>query len=82
MTRHQRLYRPLLPAPPLLAVQLQAALATEALEQSASSERERHRAIACILSASDGWREASAQVGGAFAPEQPDNPWLTTDEEK
>lgn len=35
---------------------------------------ERHRAIACFLSASEGWKEAARALGGAFAG---DNPRLT-----
>lgn len=30
-------------------------------------ESVRHAAIACYLSASDGWREAIKELGGAFA---------------
>jgi hypothetical protein len=33
-----------------------------------TAERERHEAIACCLSASDGWDEAIQRLGGAFAP--------------
>ena len=29
--------------------------------------RERQAAIACLLSASEGWRKAAKQLGGAFA---------------
>ena len=32
-----------------------------------ASDRERHAAIACLLSASEGWRDAVEQLGGAFA---------------
>ena len=32
-----------------------------------ASERERQAAIACLLSASEGWRDAVARLGGAFA---------------
>ena len=31
------------------------------------ADRERQAAIACLLSASEGWREAVEQLGGAFA---------------
>ena len=32
-------------------------------------EQQRHAAIACYLSASDGWRDARQLLGGAFADE-------------
>jgi hypothetical protein len=32
-----------------------------------ASDRERQAAIACLLSASDGWRDACRRLGGAFA---------------
>jgi len=32
-----------------------------------AAERERQEAIACCLSASDGWDEAMQRLGGAFA---------------
>ena len=37
--------------------------------QSAESanDRERQAAIACLLSASEGWRDACRRLGGAFA---------------
>ena len=37
--------------------------------QSAESaaDRDRQAAIACLLSASEGWREAIDRIGGAFA---------------
>jgi len=39
-----------------------------ALEGAESaSDRERQAAIACLLSASEGWRDALARFGGAFA---------------
>jgi hypothetical protein len=39
-----------------------------ALESTESAaERERQAAIACLLSASEGWRDAVGQLGGAFA---------------
>ena len=39
-----------------------------ALESAESvAERERQAAIACLLSASEGWRDAVGQLGGAFA---------------
>jgi hypothetical protein len=36
------------------------------------SSRERKAAIACFLSGGDGWREALALLGGAFAPDGQD----------
>ncbi len=39
-----------------------------ALRQSDSApDRERQAAIACLLSASEGWRDAVGRLGGAFA---------------
>ncbi|MFL6721124.1 MAG: hypothetical protein ACJ8FT_04870 [Sphingomonas sp.] len=38
-------------------------------EGKADAERERQDAIACYLSASDGWSEAVQRLGGAFAAE-------------
>ena len=35
----------------------------------AASEQERQAAIACLLSASEGWRDAVGRLGGAFAKE-------------
>ena len=32
-----------------------------------ASERERQEAIACLLSASEGWRQAAERLRGAFA---------------
>ena len=32
-----------------------------------ATDRERHAAIACLLSASEGWQAAAEQLGGAFA---------------
>ena len=32
-----------------------------------AADRERQAAIACLLSASEGWRDAVEQLGGAFA---------------
>ena len=32
-----------------------------------ASDRERQAAIACLLSASEGWRDAVGRLGGAFA---------------
>jgi hypothetical protein len=32
-----------------------------------ANDRERQAAIACLLSASEGWRKAAKRLGGAFA---------------
>ena len=42
--------------------------------RSGTSGRERRHAIACYLSASDGWRDACRALGGAFAPAEPSGP--------
>ena len=42
-------------------------LAELAGQQSQLSDRDRQAAIACYLSASEGWRNASQRLGGAFA---------------
>jgi hypothetical protein len=34
------------------------------------AERDRQEAIACFLSASEGWSEAARRLGGTFAPKQ------------
>lgn len=34
---------------------------------TAASDHQRQQAIACFLSASDGWKEAVKSLGGAFA---------------
>ncbi len=39
----------------------------ELLNASGLEERERENAIACYLSAGDGWREAMRKISGAFA---------------
>ena len=36
--------------------------------RSGGSDLDRAHAIACYLSAGDGWREAVEKLGGAFAP--------------
>jgi hypothetical protein len=36
-------------------------------QQSQLNDRDRRHAIACYLSASEGWRNASQRLGGAFA---------------
>ncbi len=38
-------------------------------ETKADTERDRQEAIACYLSASEGWSEAVQRLGGAFAAE-------------
>jgi hypothetical protein len=38
---------------------------------SEAEERARQHAIACYLSAGEGWREAVKELGGAFAEEEP-----------
>jgi hypothetical protein len=42
-------------------------LAELAGQQAQLSARDRQAAIACYLSASEGWRNASQRLGGAFA---------------
>jgi hypothetical protein len=39
----------------------------ELLDASGLRERDRENAIACYLSAGEGWREAMKKIGGAFA---------------
>ena len=39
----------------------------ELLNASGLEERERENAIACYLSAGEGWREAMRKISGAFA---------------
>jgi hypothetical protein len=39
----------------------------ELLNESGLEERDRENAIACYLSAGEGWREAMRKIGGAFA---------------
>jgi hypothetical protein len=39
------------------------------LADAALPERQRQAAVACYLSASDGWRDAGHLLGGAFAGE-------------
>ena len=36
-------------------------------EVDSAADRERRATIACLLSASEGWRDAVEQLGGAFA---------------
>ena len=40
--------------------------------ETEADDRARQHAIACYLSAGDGWREAVKQLGGAFAEEAPE----------
>jgi hypothetical protein len=50
------------------ATSLDMAELIRALRQAGSADaKERQAAIACLLSASDGWRQAAKQLGGAFA---------------
>jgi hypothetical protein len=44
-----------------------------------TTPEERRRAVSRYLSASDGWREASAALGGAFAEWEQ---WLRTDKDE
>jgi hypothetical protein len=44
-------------------------------------DRERQAAIACLLSASEGWRDAAERLGGAFA-EGPAKTGLTDGKDK
>ena len=46
-----------------------------------ASDRERQAAIACLLSASEGWRDAVGRLGGAFA-EGPTKAGLTDGKDK
>lgn len=53
-----------------------------ALRQAESADaKERQAAIACLLSASEGWRKAAKQLGGAFADEAK-KAGLTDDKER
>ena len=60
---------------PVDAAEILAALARE--KRSDGSRRQ--GAVSCYLSASEGWRQAAALLGGAFAPRES---WLSADEEK
>jgi hypothetical protein len=40
-------------------------------DAKALTECDRHEAIACYLSVSEGWTEAARRLGGAFAPGPP-----------
>ena len=61
MARHEREFRPD-GEEPLSLNQL-----LELLDASGLEERDRENAIACYLSAGDGWREAMTKISGAFA---------------
>ena len=41
------------------------------IESEVATQVRRQDAIACYLSGSDGWKEAFAALGGAFAPPAP-----------
>lgn len=82
MTHHQRQFRPDPAAPPLSGREPGSGLGGDIAAQLAAHPLDRNAAIACILSASEGWRDAAARLGGAFAPEGVRNPWLTSDEEQ
>jgi len=47
---------------------------------SGAGQRERQEAIACFLSASEGWKDAKGALKGAFAA-LPGASWLTDDKE-
>ena len=64
MARHERYIRAADKRPLTLSELL--SLIGEPKEQA---DRERHDAIACYLSASEGWAEAVQRLGGAFADE-------------
>ena len=65
MARHERDFRVDAEAPLSLA-ELLALLG----ESADADRRSREHAIACYLSASDGWREAVRMLGGTFAEEE------------
>jgi hypothetical protein len=58
-------------------VELLAALAAER-----KTDPKRGEAIACFLSAGQGWREAGASLGGAFADQRAGKTELTTGKEQ
>ena len=64
MSRHEGDFRKNVEAP-LSLEQLIALLGGE----TEGDDRARQKAIACYLSAGDGWRDAVKQLGGAFAPQ-------------
>ena len=61
MARHERDFRPDTEKPLSLNELL------ELLDASGLEERDRESAIACYLSAGEGWREAMQKISGAFA---------------
>jgi hypothetical protein len=61
LARHERDFRAGAEAPLSLNELL------ELLSASDVEERDREHAIACYLSAGEGWREAMQKIGGAFA---------------
>ena len=65
MARHEGGFRPTAEEP-LSLDELLALLDGEGHHSS----RARHEAIACFLSAGEGWREAVKKLGGAFAEEE------------
>ena len=64
MARHEPEFRAATEGPLSLA-ELMALLG----DAQALTERDRQEAIACYLSASDGWADAARRLGGAFAAE-------------
>ena len=62
LARHEPVFRAAMDGPLSLA-ELAALLG----DAAALTERGRQEAIACYLSASDGWTDAARQLGGAFA---------------
>ena len=65
MSRHEGDFRKAVEAP-LSLEELVALLRGE----TEADDRARQNAIACYLSAGDGWRDAVKQLGGAFAPQE------------
>jgi hypothetical protein len=63
LSRHEGDFRKAVEAP-LSLEELVALLRGE----TEADDRARQNAIACYLSAGDGWRDAVKQLGGAFAP--------------
>ena len=61
MARHEREFRPDVEEPLSLNQLL------ELLDASGLEERDRENAIACYLSAGEGWRDAMKKISGAFA---------------
>ena len=61
MAKHEGDFRPNVEEPLSLSELL------ELLNASGLEERDRENAIACYLSAGEGWREAMRKISGAFA---------------